>query len=464
MENLKILRKALVDSGAKWSITDQLADNTTLEELKTKFSLGFLKAPANALTARMARIRLDGNDVMLAEPGTSRLIKRIPVLLPKTWNWQNVNGKNYISPVRNQGGCGSCVAFATVSAIEAHYRIETGQPANSIDLSESSLFFVADRQCNSGDPRYGWWINKALDQSMEEGICFEANYPYRAVNQVAQIPNGTIQTIKIKGYDSSSNVNQLKKWLVQDGPLVADFAVFDDFFAYFDRGTGVYSHVSGNYAGGHAVSVIGYDDNQKAWICRNSWGGTTTHPDGTFLIAYGQCSIDDRMYVPQDVYDVFTVDEIPYNPNLLTIVNQGAMGWLLTDGRMRMKLFDNAEDARNGLRVARRHNKQCFVGRDNPRTNRRDYILEYWAGNSGLPYESLTKTDAIPYNYANVVATDLNADGWRIQDGNHWMLIAHDMNDALSMLREVERHSRICFIGRNNKRPNRKDYIMTYFE
>jgi len=44
------------------------------------------------------------------------------------------------------------------------------------------------------------------------------------------------------------------------------------------------------------------------------------------------------------------------------------------------------------------------------------------------------------------------------------MLIAHDMNDALSMLRVVERNSRICFIGRDNRRPNRKDYIMTYFE
>ncbi len=78
MENLKILKKALVDSGAKWSISEQLADNTTLEELKTKFSLGFLKAPANALTARMARIRLDSDNVVLAEPGTSRLKKRIP--------------------------------------------------------------------------------------------------------------------------------------------------------------------------------------------------------------------------------------------------------------------------------------------------------------------------------------------------------------------------------------------------
>jgi hypothetical protein len=104
------------------------------------------------------------------------------------------------------------------------------------------------------------------------------------------------------------------------------------------------------------------------------------------------------------------------------------------------------------------------VGRDNPRSNRRDYILEYWTGNSGLPAEPLTRTDALPYHPANVVATDLDAQGWRLQEGSHWMLTAHDMNDALAMLRVVERSSRMCFIGRGNNRPNRKDYIMTYFE
>jgi hypothetical protein len=158
------------------------------------------------------------------------------------------------------------------------------------------------------------------------------------------------------------------------------------------------------------------------------------------------------------------VDAIPYDPARLVVVNRGAIGWMLTDGVMSMRLFDNAEDARNGLRVARRYNRQCFVGRDNPRSNRRDYILEYWTGNSGLRWEPLTRTDAIPYSPRNVVATDLDAKGWRIQDGNHWMLIAHDMNDALAMLQVVERYSRLCFIGRGNSRPNRKDYIMTYFE
>jgi hypothetical protein len=59
--------------------------------------------------------------------------------------------------------------------------------------------------------------------------------------------------------------------------------------------------------------------------------------------------------------------------------------------------------------------------------------MEYWAGTSGLPYTPLTKTDAIPYDPNNVVATDLDAKGWRINEGDHWMLVCHDLNDALAM-------------------------------
>jgi len=464
MENLKMLRKALTDSKAKWSVSGELPDETLMADVGQQFHLGSLKIPDNVLTARLPRVRSAAEHIVPAQPGINRLLRTRVSVLPKVWDWRNVGGHNFVTSVKNQGGCGSCVAFATAAAIESHYRIEINQPGRAIDLSEASLFFVADRQCNVGDPRYGWWIPSALDASIAEGICFEDNYPYRPVNQVAHIPNGTIQTLKIKGYDSSSNAYQMKKWIVEDGPIIADFNVYQDWTTFFWTGSGVYSHITGSYLGGHAICIIGYDDNQNAWICKNSWGPSATHPDGCFLMAYGQCGLDDRMYVPQDVYDVYTVDEIPYNPANLTIVNQGAMGWLLTDGHMRMKMFDNSEDARNGLRVARRHNRQCFVGRDNPRTNRMDYILEYWSGVSGLPYEPLTKLDIIPYDPNKVVATDLNAQGWRLEEGSHWMLLAHDMNDALAMLQMVERFSKMCFIGRNNTRANRKSYIMTYFE
>lgn len=463
--NIKELRAMLKSQNATWTITTETDDAVEAEELFKPYPVGALPITPGMLTARMPRIRRAGNGKFFPwQPQTLMSSRRAVNTLPQSCDWRSVNNQNWIFPVRNQAGCGSCVAFAATAAVESHQRIETGRSNLQLDLSEASLFFVNNRQCNLGDPHYGWWIPAALDFVVDEGICFEENYPYRGINQTAHLVEGTERTIKIRGYDSTSSTNLMKRWLVEEGPLVTSFTVYNDFFGFFRSGTGVYMYTTGPVAGGHAVLTIGYDDNQSCWICKNSWGSTRSHPDGCFRIGYGQCGIDNRMYLIQDVYNVYTVDELPYYPGRLRIVDERSRGWLLTDGVSRMKMFDNKEDARNALRVARRHNRHGFVGRDNPRKNRIDYITEYWAGHSGLPYEPLTKTDAIPYNPNNVVAEDLDAKGWRIRDGNHWMLLAHDMNDALAILRIVERHTRMCFIGRGNKRPNRKSYIMTYWE
>ena len=44
-------------------------------------------------------------------------------VLPEEFDWRNVDGKNYVSPIRNQGSCGSCYAFGTMAMFEARVRI-----------------------------------------------------------------------------------------------------------------------------------------------------------------------------------------------------------------------------------------------------------------------------------------------------------------------------------------------------
>ncbi len=462
---VKELRHMLKAENASWQLADDISDDADIESLANLYGLGSLPHVPGTPTARLPRMRkIPEAGFALWQPDTDRITRAITAVRPPAWDWRSVCGQDWVSPARNQGGCGSCVSFGVSAALESHYRIAKHNASLQFDSSEANLFFVNERQCNLGDPRYGWWIQPALDYLVNEGACLEENYPYKPVNQNAELVQGTERSVKITGYDSTTQPEQMKRWLCEEGPLVADFSVYADFFTFWGSGAqGVYRHVTGDSVGGHAIAVVGYDDGQACWICKNSWG-PSQEADGCFRIGYGQCGLDDRMYLIEDVYDVITRDEISYNPRTLRIVDEGAAGWLLTDGRGRMKMLDNKEDARNAMAVARRHTRQGFIGRDNPRAKRIDYITEYWAGNSGLPYEPLTKVDIIPYNPTKVVAEDLDADGWRIKEGNHWMLLAHDLNDALAVLGVVERYTKMCFIGRGNHRPNRKSYIMTYWE
>jgi len=74
--------------------------------------------------------------------------------------------------------------------------------------------------------------------------------------------------------------------------MSATLTVYDDFFGYAG---GVYHHVTGNVAGGHCVCMVGYDDPQGCWICKNSWG-TGWGESGYFSIGYGECGIEGMVH------------------------------------------------------------------------------------------------------------------------------------------------------------------------
>jgi C1A family cysteine protease len=280
--DLDKLRAELAAEGHPW-VSDPNTSMAVLTEDQRRRRLGFTPPPgalsldeAVALDAAAPRVT---KEAILAESSFGALA---------AFDHRNINGQNYTTPVKNQGGCGSCVAFGTVAVLETTYRRAIGNPNLALDLSEAHLFY-----CHGGEDGRncgnGWWPEAALDKVRDKGVTFESVYPYTGAQQACQVGSGwETNQARVTGKSKLDGRPAIKNWIATKGSVTGCFIVYQDFFSY---SSGVYRHVSGDAAGGHCVEIVGYNDAQGCWICKNSWG-TNWGEGGFFRIAYGECQIE----------------------------------------------------------------------------------------------------------------------------------------------------------------------------
>ena len=261
---------------------------TTLDETQRRHRLGVVVEPG--VTAEAVRAGF----AAAAAAATAATADAIGA--PTSFDLRSVNGVNYPTGVRDQGNCGSCVAFGVVGAMESVARYTLGRPTLAVDLSEAHLFYghggTVGVTCDTG-----WFPEPASNFAQNPGITFEDYYPY-----VARQP-GTVNAAwpdhraNITGWHSVTNDPAGTNAAISSrGAITACLYVFQDFFGYSG---GIYRHVTGALAGGHCVTLIGYDDAAGCWIGKNSWG-TGWGEAGFFRIAYGQCSIESWHNVAVD--------------------------------------------------------------------------------------------------------------------------------------------------------------------
>jgi hypothetical protein len=127
-----------------------------------------------------------------------------------------------------------------------------------------------------------------------------------------------------------------------------------------------------------------------------------------------------------------------------------------------MALLENEVDAQKALAVARQYTRQCFIGRNNLRLKRIDYIFQYWEGHSGLP-PAQPQGRCFPYFPYNL---RLEEDSWN----SHWtietIVALANRNDAEKALAIVRQHNARCFIGIDNSYPDLQHdyYILEYWQ
>ena len=203
-----------------------------------------------------------------------------PAGLPNTFDWRNKDGKNWLTPVRNQARCGSCVAFAAVGAFEAQYNIAAGTPGFDVDFSEQDLFARIGACAQGSTP------DAAVEAMQSDGIPDEACSPYvsgrMGEDQSTSSSCSDVASRAVRINGAQSVAAEDVKAALQKGPLMTTMTVYEDFMFYTG---GVYRHVTGDSVGGHAIVIIGYDDAAQAFIVRNSWGREWGE-GGYFRIAY----------------------------------------------------------------------------------------------------------------------------------------------------------------------------------
>jgi len=180
-------------------------------------------------------------------------------------NWAN---KGAVTPIKNQGQCGSCWSFSTTGSVEALNQIYTGH-LNS--LSEQNLMDCSTGYGNNGCN--GGLMDNAFKYIIaNNGIDLEQDYPYQAVQGPCRFQAGwTGASMKAYADVQSGNEGALASATNNQPVSVAIDASHDSFQHY---SSGIYSEPAcSSSALDHGVLVIGYgSDNGDYWIVKNSWG------------------------------------------------------------------------------------------------------------------------------------------------------------------------------------------------
>uniref|UniRef100_A0A8C5VLY4 Pro-cathepsin H n=1 Tax=Microcebus murinus TaxID=30608 RepID=A0A8C5VLY4_MICMU len=203
---------------------------------------------------------------------------------PPSMDWRKKG--NFVSPVKNQGACGSCWTFSTTGALESAVAIATGK---MLSLAEQQLVDCAkdfnNHGCQGGLP------SQAFEYILyNKGIMSEDTYPYQGKDGTCRFqPGKAIAFVKDVANITMNDEQAMVEAVALYNPVSFAFEVTDDFLMYR---RGVYSSTSCHNTPdkvNHAVLAVGYGEDKGTpyWIVKNSWG-SQWGMNGYFLIERGK--------------------------------------------------------------------------------------------------------------------------------------------------------------------------------
>jgi cathepsin L len=177
------------------------------------------------------------------------------------WRTQGV-----VSPVKNQGNCGSCWSFSTTGLLESTYKLKKGIIPN---FSEQQLVDCCGKKGFLCEGCNGAWPEWALNYVNSSGIVSGSAYPYKGVEGACQTTSGEkiLNPSQPWTMVTAGNTNGLKT-AVGAAPV----SICVDASNWSTYKSGVFSNCGATNLN-HAVLLVGYDDAGN-WFVKNSWGTT----------------------------------------------------------------------------------------------------------------------------------------------------------------------------------------------
>lgn len=194
--------------------------------------------------------------------------KLTDALLPPVKDWRD---EDIVSPVKDQGSCGSCWTFSTTGALEAAYKQAFGK---DISLSEQQLVDCAGAFNNFGC--HGGLPSQAFEYiKYNGGLEPEGAYPYTGKDGVCKFSS---ENAAVKVLDSVNITlgaeDELKHAVALVRPVSIAFQVIHEFRLY-KEGVFTSDHCGNTPMDvNHAVLAVGYgvENGIPYWLIKNSWG------------------------------------------------------------------------------------------------------------------------------------------------------------------------------------------------